>query len=347
MRSVGAAAAGDDGHRHALDAGGVTGRASDHEHVVDPALERRRDREVVHRGAEEHGVGLLQFLDQGQTAREGRRLFGGVRRGVDEGGGEAVHVEVGERVRGEVAVDDGAVRVLLLPCVAEGQRDGAGAGTGARVEGGVEVQQGCHVSSRCVRRVRVPVGRLPGVMAPGSPVARVAGGCEVGPTAPPWCTRVPRAKEGISRQLLVSAWMWSGELPSVERESNREGGGLPPPSQGRHGAPQRRPAGSAARVRRHAEGSPVRRSQDGEPGRFSMEGCRGARCARRTRGQLISGAAELVVPSGGDPAQAQARVGEVGGRTAQAVLRPGWPCHRSRGCRAGGGGRPCPGRRWR
>src|SRR3546814_5024135 len=83
--------------------------------MIEVGLQRRRHAEVVERQAEHHDVGGLQFVDQFFAGRRMRLLFG---RALFDGRKERLHAfgaQVRQRIAGEIADDDAAVRIGFLP----------------------------------------------------------------------------------------------------------------------------------------------------------------------------------------------------------------------------------------
>ena len=79
--------------------------AADANDVVDPRLEGRRHREIVHRRADHHEIRRLELGDQAFRQRESRVDVGGAAEDrVDER-----RLRVGRRLHGEVAVDDARI----------------------------------------------------------------------------------------------------------------------------------------------------------------------------------------------------------------------------------------------
>src|SRR5882757_818042 len=91
--------------------------------VVHPGLDGARRAEVVQRHAEQHGVGVLDLVDQRDAERERRVLRGRARLGGHQSGRSGLGVEVRNRVHGKVAIGDRAAGVGGAPalCGASGQ----------------------------------------------------------------------------------------------------------------------------------------------------------------------------------------------------------------------------------
>ena len=124
-------------------------------HLVDPQLENRRNREIVHGDAEHIFIGGFQFGDQRTGKRQDLALTGSQVRLRRVGGGDPLGIDGRNSGGGKIADNQFAIRVDSLPFLDKLIGQVAAEGNTAAQGAGIDSKKGGHVSFSPLRHLMV------------------------------------------------------------------------------------------------------------------------------------------------------------------------------------------------